>query len=272
MSYTSENFSKGQVLTHEHMNNIIEGIDTALSTNARYAGKKLSIFGDSISTYVGTIPEGNRDYYTGSNLGVSDVSQMWWHIVKEKLGMSLLVNDSWAGRCVASTRDTEANMLNSAGAHAEMVARLKSGESKPDVILVRLGTNDFSYSTPLGEYDGTKSLTTDITTFSNAYANMLTQLTLQYPNAEIWCGTIPPARRTSTFPSIVNGNSIAQFNDIIIKMCGLFGCHVLNHANCGIGWFSQDAFGDYGTSAGTHPNAKGQRMIAEQTLRDMNIS
>ena len=32
MSYKSETFSEGQVLTHNHMNNIIAGIDLALSS------------------------------------------------------------------------------------------------------------------------------------------------------------------------------------------------------------------------------------------------
>ena len=269
MSYKSETFSEGQVLTHDHMNNIVEGLNLSLKGATNYQGKNLSILGDSISTYSGTIPDGNRDYYTGSNLGVSDVSQMWWHIVKEALGMNLLVNNSWAGRCVASTRDSEANMLNSAGGRAENVAILKTATAEPDVIFVRLGTNDFSYSTPIGDYDGSSDLTSDISTFRSAYANMLTELTKQFPNAEVWCGTIPPARRTSTFPSVVGGRSIEHYNSIIIEMCSLFGCHVLHHANCGIGWFSKDAFGDYGSAAGTHPNAKGQALLALQTLRDL---
>ena len=238
----------------------------------RYKGKKMSILGDSISTYAGTIPAGNRDYYYGNNLGVSSMSEMWWCIVKDKLGMELLVNNSWAGRCVASTRDNETSMKNSAGGRAETVAVLKNGSTNPDVIFVRLGTNDFSYLTPLGNYDGTTALTDDITTFSSAYANMLTQLTKQFPNAEIWCCTIPPARRTSTYPSILNNNSILQFNKIIEDMCNLFGCHVVHHAQCGITWYSQDAFGDWNASGGTHPNAKGQRLLAEQTLRDMMMA
>ena len=242
-----------------------------LSIFNKYRGKKMSILGDSISTYVGTIPEGNRDYYYGNNLGVDSMSQMWWCIVKDTLGMELLVNNSWAGRCVASTRDNEASMLNSAGARDTTVSVLKTDTASPDVIFVRLGTNDFSYKTPLGNYNGTTDLTTDITTFSSAYANMLTQLTKQFPNAEIWCCTIPPARRTSTYPSLLNNNSILQFNQIIENMCDLFGCHVVYHSRCGINWYAKDTFGDWSASGGTHPNAKGQRLLAEQTLRDMMI-
>ena len=55
-------------------------------------------------------------------------------------------------------------------------------------------------------------------------------------------------------------------------MCNLFGCHVVHHAQCGITWYSQDAFGDWSSSGGTHPNAKGQRLLAEQTLRDMMMA
>lgn len=271
MSYESKTYSDGETLFAKDINNLIEGINENRYFIDKYKGKKMSILGDSISTYVGTIPAGNRDYYTGNNLGVSDVSQMWWHIVMTTLKMTLLVNNSWAGRCVASTRDSETSMINSAGARAENVAILKTDDATPDVIFVRLGTNDFSYSTPLGDYNGKTQLTTNIVDFRSAYANMLTQLTKQFPDAEIWCCTIPPARRTSSFPSVVNENSILQFNEIIIEMCNLFGCHVINQAQCGINWYSQNAFGDWSSSGGTHPNAKGQALLAIQTLKDMNI-
>ena len=269
--YYSKIYENGMTLTKDDMNNIVEGIDTSLFLKKKYEGKKMSILGDSISTYVGTIPEGNRDYYYGNNLGVTDVSQMWWCIIKDRLGMELLVNDSWAGRCVASTRDDESNMLNSAGSRETTVARLKDGDNIPDVIFVRLGTNDFSYSTPLGNYDGTTALTSDITTFSSAYGNMLKQLTTQYPKSEIWCRTIPCARRSSTVPSIINGSSILQFNKIILDLCSLYGVHVIRHDLCGINNYSSEYFGDYSSSGGTHPNATGQRLLAEQCLRDMHV-
>lgn len=74
-----------------------------------FEGKYFSILGDSISTYAGYIPEGNKVYYTGDNAGVDDVSQTWWSIVGNTLGMNLAVNNSWSGSKVsdidASTQD-----------------------------------------------------------------------------------------------------------------------------------------------------------------------
>lgn len=269
--YNSIIYENGNVLSKDDMNNIIKGIDKSLFSTNKYKDKKMSILGDSISTYVGTIPAGNRDYYYGNNLGVTDVSQMWWCIVKDVLGMELLVNDSWAGRCVATTRDNESNMANSAGARDTTVARLKKEDITPDVIFVRLGTNDFSYSTPIGDYTGSSALTSDISTFSSAYANMLKQLITQYPKAEIWCCTIPCARRSASVPSIINGKTILDYNKVILDLCSLNGIHIVRHDLCGINNYTSEYFGDYSSSGGTHPNAAGQRLLAEQCLRDMNV-
>ena len=69
-------------------------------------GKHLSLLGDSISSYVGTIPSGNDVYYNGSNSGVSDSTQMWWNILCRKTGMIPLVINGWSGSAITTLTDS----------------------------------------------------------------------------------------------------------------------------------------------------------------------
>lgn len=80
---------------------------------AGFAGKKLSILGDSISTYRdysngtaadttnSTIRSGAIYYPNSLSLAVTDT---WWYQIAEKLDMELLVNNAWSGSCMHQTR------------------------------------------------------------------------------------------------------------------------------------------------------------------------
>ena len=59
-------------------------------------GMKLSILGDSISTFDGWIPEGNSAFYP-QNGTVKEVSQTWWKLVLDELGLELYTNGSSSG-------------------------------------------------------------------------------------------------------------------------------------------------------------------------------
>lgn len=256
-------------VTVGHLRQRVDEIEDRVGkVESKYAGKYCSIYGDSMSTFAGYIPEGNRVYYTGTNAGVTDVSQTWWKRTIDYFGMNLLVNNSWSGRCVSNKRDTQENMTNSAGARLENVVQLATEERTPDVIIVRLGSNDFNYKTPIGVYNGTQDFPTDYTNFREAYAIMLNNITTQFPNAEIWCATIPYCRRgVETFPTIINSKTIADFNVVIIEMADLFGCKVLYHNRCGI---TYNNYSHYMGDNDSHPNAVGHELIAKETIREMS--
>ena len=245
----------------------VDEIELELTSGTKYKGKYCSIYGDSISTFAGWIPDGNRVYYTGSNSGVTDVSQTWWKRVIDHFDMKLLVNNSWSGRCVSDKRDTESNMINSAGARLENILQLATANQNPDVIIIRLGTNDFNYSTPIGSYDGhTHTFPTEISSFRDAYAIMLDNMLSQFPTAELWCATIPYCNRGQAFPTIINSNTLADFNKVIIEMADLFGCKVLHQHRCGITYRN---IAQYMGDGDTHPNADGHELLAKQTIREM---
>ena len=232
-----------------------------------YAGKKLSILGDSISTFAGYIPSGNKVWYTGSNNGVASVNDTWWMKVINALGMSLLVNNSWSGSRVTTTRGE---------GESGCYSRCQALGPDPDVIIVYMGINDFNNGVAMGAYDGTGDFPTVTTTFREAYAIMLDKILTKYPNAEVWVCTLPYCEWTgeNTFPE-VNGNGVTldAWNDAIRDLAALFGVKVLEHAKCGLTYQNMDVYmGDYAAGEGLHPNAAGHSLIANNDIRQMDPS
>lgn len=241
-----------------------------------YAGKRLSIFGDSISTFAGWIPEGNAVYYTGSNAGVATVDDTWWMKTIKAMGFELLVNNSWSGRAVSSVSDGTAEYSTCAGYKEANVVQLKSGNVLPEVIIVKLGINDFNRECPLGTYDGSTALPNDPSTFTNAYAMMLDLIMTNFPLAEVWCCTLMAAEKNSPtgFPEINgNGESLSQWNEAIRQLAHAFGAKVLEHGDCGITYYNLSTYmGDWSSSThqGLHPNASGHSLMANATIHDMD--
>ena len=108
-------------------------------TGFDFTGKKLSVFGDSISTYNGTGSEHNQ-YPNGD---VNNVNKMWWHIsMIQHFGMTLLNNGSAGSRSVSTIRQGITGYPKS-GVNQDSIDNLASGGVSPDVIIVKQGINDF---------------------------------------------------------------------------------------------------------------------------------
>lgn len=255
--------------------NEAQPVETVIESTLK--GKKVSIIGDSISTFTGWIPSGNRTYYTGNNSGVSSVEDTWWKKVINALGLTLLVNNSYSGRAVSSIRDTDQYHTDDAGYRESTVIKCQNGSILPDIIIIKLGINDFNRECPLGEWDGTSAVPTDPSTFSNAYAMMLNHVMTHYPRARVYCCTLMASEWMNGgvgFPEINdNGDNAERWNEVIRRIAGVFGAEILDHARCGITYFNLPIYaGDYDTTArtGIHPNAAGHSLIANQTIRDMD--
>lgn len=244
------------------------------SVESVLAGKNVSIYGDSISTFAGYIPEGNATYYTGLNAGVASVNDTWWKKTIDALGLSLLVNNSWSGRAVSSVRDSISAHATDAGYKEENVLQLKSGTTLPDIIIVKLGINDFNSGAVLGDYDGSSALPTDPTKFLDAYAIMLNLIMTNFPLADVYCCTLMQCERSGStgFPEINSqGNSLGQWNEGIKKLAHAFGAKVLDHDVCGLTYYNLSTYmGDYSSGSGLHPNASGHSLIANQTIHQMD--
>ena len=247
-----------------------------------YYGKKLSILGDSISTYGGDVsiysaddPRyadgtwtylGNKIRYPQNNL-LTDVADTYWYIVMSRLGMTLGVNDSIAGsRC--SWNGTTETTEQGVDKHAASMTRIGHlGENgTPDYILVNIGTNDQGGSVELGTVDYTSPETytqaqienMPVNTFANAYKTMLTRLMWTYPNAKIICMTINFRKSTSL-------NQTDSYNEVIKEVCDMMGVPLIDSRHSGISVFEMNSL--YGDT--THYNAKGMKMLADVVTKGM---
>ena len=66
----------------------------------------ISIFGDSYSTFEGSIPQGNAIWYFNAPKNQNDVSkveQTWWHQAIALLGGRLEKNESYSGSTICNT-------------------------------------------------------------------------------------------------------------------------------------------------------------------------
>lgn len=251
-------------------------IDELLETNgsgnysceSKYQGKKFSILGDSISTFVGYVPSGNAVYYNGNNCGVTSVNDLWWKKLIDSVGASLLVNESWSGSCV-----TTVNGETSAGCMGRC-ENLGTASQDPDVIIVYLGINDFNGGVSIGSYNGNGDIPTNTTTFREAYAIMLNKILTKYKSAEVWVCTLPYCEITGSniFPEVnSNGVYLHVWNNAIRELADVFGVNVLEHSKCGLTYQNMDVYmGDYSSGDALHPNAAGHTLIANSDISQMD--
>ena len=168
-----------------------------------FAGKKISILGDSISTYTdistgiaadttNSTVRNNLVWYgyspTQPAFGGTSCDSTWWQMTINNLGADRLVNNSNSGESVFDAVNGRCMQLHDdTGENA--------GET-PDIIFVYLGTND-NYrsmgSTSLLNMEDIARKGDDLnykpTYLTEAYAIMLYRIQKTYPDAEIYCLT-----------------------------------------------------------------------------------
>ena len=144
---------------------------------------RVSVLGDSYSTFQGYIPEGNEAwYYTPvdtSRTDVDNVTQTWWWQVINQAGCLIEKNDSYSGATVSYHGYD--NQDYSARSFITRLPRLGS----PDVILIFGGTNDDWAGAVLGEYQYDHFTQADFYTYRPALAYLLQQAKERYPNVKI---------------------------------------------------------------------------------------
>ena len=235
-------------------------------------GYKLSLLGDSISSYIGTVPSGNDVYYRGNNSGVTSPDQMWWSVLCSLTGMTPLVIDGYSGSGVTQLEDS-AHTSKVPMSSDTRCGRLHSGTTKPDVILIAGGVNDYTYalsaqSEPLS-WDGT---TTPVlgNSFTEAYACMIKKLQTNYPNAMVvplstWF-TMRGTDNGYTLTHAVGNNTYTQtdYNNAIESVCKQMHVPFMRVDNIGIN--RNNMYPNYAIDSSTiptHPNANGQKLMGE---------
>ena len=118
--------------------------DGSLGCSACGYKAKVSVLGDSISTYSGIYGVKNAVY---PNSSVTSVAETWWKQVVDALGGEVLkVNASGGSRILSDEYFNGAGIRDgNYAAYRDRCINLHVDNDKPDVILVFMGTNDFSY-------------------------------------------------------------------------------------------------------------------------------
>ena len=240
------------------------------STSLSFAGKVVSIMGDSISTFEGWIPVedghnlNHRKRYPQSNL-FEDVRLTWWHMLINNLGAKLGVNDSWAGSMVSNTATTNSGDIGPDACMASITRIPNLGSNgTPDLIFLYGGTNDAARSVPIGTFDPSKYQQVDLTsstwsTFADAYAVAIMRMQHYYPDAKIIAMT--PTWTTSYYTP----QKLDEVAKMIKEVCDYFGVAVVDLRKCGINQNNLDkTLGD-----GIHPSALGMEMIEKYVRKQL---
>ena len=200
--------------------------------------KRLSILGDSISTYIGVSDNSNINASIGNNpvfyRPPFPREKTYWEIVLNRLELTLCVNNSYSGGNLSGIDDPTSGV--------NRAKHLSNAEGKePDIIIVFMGINDLGRGV-------------DPEVFSDDYRLTLDTLSKQYPEAKVCCINIPDRepyfkKRAEVFNRAIEEAVRLQGENYFIA--DLFGSGLNND------------FYYMNTLDGLHPDEDGMRIIAE---------
>lgn len=219
-------------------------------------GKKISILGDSISTFAGYIPSGNATYFPNAN--ITSVEQTWWKKLINYSGLELEVNNSWSG----------SRITNGRGADSMFCAEARySSLGNPDIMIVFGGTNDFGQGTPntlLGEYNLITNGTRDLSQFRQACQFLAEKLQTLYNSSQIYF-CIPTQRNFGIFDENAENWTQQDLWDTIREICNMYGIRIIDLSKCGINTYNYERY----LSDGLHPLESGMQLIADYVYSEL---
>ena len=214
----------------------------------RFKGKKVSIVGDSISTFGGCLPQDYVPYYPTDDMPTSDLT--WWMQLIRAGGMTYVANASWSGSRVTGNVNEESG---NPGCSIKRARDLFGKDKAPDVIFIMMGTNDFLSS--VGPDN-----------FAQAYRTMIANMKAVHPGAQIVCLTcIPVISSSGTVMLNALDLTIEDYNAKIRQIASETGVLLCNTCACGI---SADNYGSY-MPGGVHPNAQWMALIASYIVNHL---
>lgn len=248
-----------------------------------WKGLKVSVLGDSISSYQG-VSVGSA-YYSASQ--IPSVNSMWWKQLCRITGAQPLVIDAYASSCCAVASASWTSSITP-GVDNSRCKALHTGNSNqnnrvdPDIILIAMGLNDFQANVPLGSWDGHDALaSSDTATWRGAYANMLLKIHTEYPNALVFCLSPWFFVRGNAAGVNINsvGNTYQDYEDAMREVCELMGGVYVDSNNFGFtrqNYTAPNFAIDDNASDGSvfHPNAAGQVVLGQSVaaaVRDKAI-
>ena len=259
---------------------------TAELMQAAFSGLKISILGDSISTFDGvsngkgadtsnSTIKGNGSYYYKTHNQALNITleNTWWQQVIDTLGADRLVVNSWGGAavvpvktCPGSYNDRALQLHDDTGDDAGTI---------PDIVFIYLGTNDVNVNAAnIGSYeainfaglDDLALLDPSQLTVAEGYAIMLDNIQRAYPGVEIYCLNVLPC--TTYDNNTTKLTALSNYNDMLKKLADHMGAHYVDlYGASGITRENLETYMPPDDSDDTpnryHPNDLGMNLIAE---------
>lgn len=227
--------------------------------------KTISIQGDSISTFAGTITDGNATYYSASHKFVNSIDATWWGLLINECRMRLIRNDAWAGSRISGTGDN-------AMCSVARCSNIKHNDSTvdtyqygaPEIIVVMAGTNDVSGNVEMGTADGA------VTTYMGAFKTMLVNLKSQCRNAKIVVFQLYRGNVLDYANS--GGKHQYEYQEAMANLCRRYGVYYIGPEHFDLSfpnlqyYTCDNSLSDYGLPTYTnvdylHPNMQGMERV-----------
>lgn len=227
--------------------------------------KTISIQGDSISTFAGTITDGNATYYSASHKFVNSIDATWWGLLINECRMRLIRNDAWSGSRISGTGD---NAMCSVARCSNIKHTNSTVDTyqygAPEIIVVMAGTNDVSGNVEMGTANGA------VTTYMGAFKTMLANLKTQCRNAKIVVFQLYRGNVLDYANS--GGKHQYEYQEAMANLCRRYGVYYIGPEHFDLSfpnlryYTCNNSLSDYGppTYTGTdylHPNMQGMERV-----------
>ena len=262
-----------------------------------YAGKKLSIIGDSISTFQGVSNSalinstiGKNAVWNTTDRNFHDYTDVYWGQVLEQLEMELCVCNAWSGSKVYGGGNGQTTGIDNMLGRASELDR--DDGTMPDVIFAYMGINDLRDGSPESELytlltngDTTKSNNEKVgewfakvlenskktstikfgetyKAWDESYALSIYTMLENYGDAEIYCFTL-----LKNYNELCTDAKYERYNTCIRAIAEYFEVGLIDQQK---GLMNDETFYTYGNDAtALHPSALGHAMIGRHVINTL---
>ena len=225
---------------------------TATPNSFSMEGKKISIIGDSISTFY-TTTSSLKSYYGGTNeyyypsysTTVKTAQKTWWGMALSEFNANLGINNSLSGSALCGS--------SSKAAISDARIQTLDDNGSPDVIIIFIGTNDNVNGHTVQQ-------------FKSTYANLLQKLHKAYPNAYIFCMNLGYSNYHNTASHYYySEDTRLAYNEAISQVCKENLATVIDLASIQTTSTYNSMLGD-----NLHPNYEGMKKISALVVSTIN--
>lgn len=228
--------------------------------------RTISIQGDSITTFAGTITDGNAAYYSVNHKYVNTIDATWWGLLVNECRMRLIRNDAWSGSRISGAGASAMNNTARCAALKNVNSEVDTYQfGAPEIIVIMAGTNDVSGNVALGEIGST-----DVTNYIGAFTMMLRNIKTQCRNSKI---VVFQLYRGNNYDyANTGGTHQYEYQEAMEKVCKIYGAHYVGPEHFGISYPNTNYFtcdnsmSEYGPPTYTsadylHPNMQGMERV-----------